>query len=69
MIRVLDEKYDGLTADVVASVDQMSSYTVYALGSSERVVLPDTRRLLDTSQFASTRQPILLPGQISNNTG
>lgn len=34
MIRVLDEKIDGLTAGVIASTDTMSSYVVYALGSS-----------------------------------
>ena len=52
MIRVLDEKIDVLTAGVIASMDTMSSYAVNALGSFERVVLFDTRRLLDTSQLA-----------------
>ena len=52
LIRVLDEKIDGLTAGVIASMDTMSSYAVYALGSSERVLLFATRRLLDTSQIA-----------------
>ena len=52
MIRVLDEKSEVLTAGVIASMDTMSSYTVNALGSFERVVLFDTRRLLDTSQLA-----------------
>ena len=40
---------DGLTAGVIASMDTMSRYTVYALGSSERVVLFDARRILDMS--------------------
>ena len=39
MIRVLNEKCDQLTANVIASMDTMSSYSVYALGSSEQVVL------------------------------
>ena len=47
--------------------EKMSSYAVYALGSFAGVVLDGTRRLLNTSQLASTRQMILLPGQISND--
>ena len=50
-------------------LERMSSYIVSALGSFEGLVLDGTRRLLDTSQLASTRQPILLSCPISNNTG
>ena len=52
MIRIVNAKIDVLTAGVIAFRDTMSSYTVNALGSFERVVLVDTRRLLDTSQLA-----------------
>lgn len=50
MIRGLDEKCDDLAADVIASMDTMSSYTVYALGSSEWVVL---LRLEEASRYES----------------
>ncbi len=51
MIRLMNEKVDGLTAGVIASMNTMSSYTVNALWSFEQVVLVDTRRILDTSQL------------------
>ena len=65
----MSEKVYGLTAGVIASMVTGSSHTVNALGSFERVVLVDTRRLLDTSQIGLNATAELESGQTSNDTG